>query len=64
MFHLVKRFISQLARLYRSIANSSALEYIALKSTTVLSAFALQKPYAKSNAKVHVKCLETNAIVD
>ena len=53
-----KRFIAELARLYRSFATSSALECIALKATTVLTALTLQKPYAKSKAKVHVKCLE------
>ena len=53
-----KGFIAELSRLFRSVACSSALECIALKATTVLSALALQKPFKNSKAKTHVKCLE------
>ena len=53
-----KSFITELARLYRAVATSSAQESIALKASTVLTVLALQKPYPKSKAKVHVKYLE------
>ena len=53
-----KSFIAELARLFRSVAIGSSLECIALKATTVLTVLALQKPYTKSTAKVHVKCLD------
>ena len=39
-----KSFITEVARLYRAVATSSALESVAL-----------QKPYPKSKAKIHVK---------
>ena len=52
-----KSFITEVARLYRAVATSSALESIALKASTVLTALALQKPYPKSKAKVQkTKC--------
>ena len=50
-----KSVITELARLYRAVATSSAQESIALKASTVLTVLALQKPYPKSKAKVHVK---------
>ncbi len=53
-----KCFISELARLYRSVATSSALECFALKAATVLTVVALQKPYAKSGAKTNANCLK------
>ena len=60
-----KSFITEVARLYRAVANSSALESIALKASTILTALALQKPYPKSKAKVHACEVprKTNAIL-
>ena len=40
-----KCFIADLARLYRAVGSSSALECIALKATIELTALALQKSY-------------------
>ena len=53
-----KRFVSELARLYKAYAEGSALECIALKATTVFVILALQKPHKKSKSKDHVCCLE------
>ena len=53
-----KRFVLELSKLYRAYAEGSALESIALKSTTVMSALLLQKPAQKSKAKELCSCLE------
>ena len=42
-----KSFITELARLYRAVATSSAQQTSALKASTVLTVLALQKPYPK-----------------
>ena len=48
-----KRFVSELASLFRAYAEGSALECIALKATTVLAILALQKLHQKSKSKDH-----------
>ena len=50
-----KAFANELARLFRSYADSSALECIALKPAMILP---LQKPTPKSKARDHTVCLE------
>ena len=52
------QFVTELARLFRAVADGSSLECIALKASTVLTILALQKPYRKSKAKLHAVCLE------
>ena len=53
-----KSFVSELARLFKAFATSSALESIALKAATLLPVLLLQKPSHKSKAKDHITCLE------
>ena len=53
-----KHFITEMAKLCRSVATGSALECITLKASIVLPVLALQKPYSRSKAKVHAKCLD------
>ncbi len=53
-----KCFVSELARLYRAFATASALEGIALKAASVMTALVLQRPYTHSKTKLHVKCLQ------
>ena len=47
-------FVSELARLYKAFASSSAMESIAIVLPTLL----LQKPSSKSKAKEHSACLD------
>ena len=53
-----KAFANELARLFRSYADSSALECIALKAAMILPPLLLQKPTPKSKAQDHTVCLE------
>lgn len=53
-----KAFVSELARLFKAFATSSALESIALKAATLAPILLLQKPARKSKAKDHIICLE------
>jgi len=50
--------VSELARLFKAFATSSALESIALKAATLMPILLLQKPARKSKAKDHITCLE------
>ena len=52
-----KAFVSELARLFRSYADGSAFESIALTAAMILSQLLLQKPSTKSKAHEHLKCL-------
>ena len=52
-----KDFVSELARLCRSYAESSALEPVALKAAMLMPLLLLQKPSASSKAKDHYKYL-------
>jgi hypothetical protein len=53
-----KAFVSELARLFQAYADSSTLECIAMKATTVLPILLLQKPSRTSKSKDHVKHLQ------
>ena len=48
-----KVFVSELARLFRSFAEATALELVALKAAMVMPHLLLQKPSQKSKAKDH-----------
>ena len=48
-----KAFVSELARLFRSFAEATALELVALKAAMVMPHLLLQKPSQKSKAKDH-----------
>ena len=50
--------MSELARLYKAFASSSAMESIAMKAAVVLPILMLQKPSSKSKVKEHSTCLE------
>ena len=52
-----KEFVLELARLFRTYAESSALESIAWTAAMVLPTLLLQKPHGQSKAKDHVLCL-------
>ena len=53
-----KAFVSELAWLFQSYAEGSALECIALTAAMILPPLLLQKPCPKSKAREHSKCLE------
>ena len=53
-----KAFVSELAWLFQSYAEGSALECIALTAAMILPPFLLQKLCPKSKAREHSKCLE------
>ena len=48
-----RAFVSELARLYRSYAEASTLESVALKAAAVMPALLLQKPSPTSKCKEH-----------
>ena len=49
-----KSFVSELARLFKAFATSSALESVHLKAATLMPILLLQKPPCKSKAKDHI----------
>ena len=51
-------FVSELARLFQANADTSSLECIALKATTVMQILLLQKPSRTSKTKDHVMHLQ------
>ena len=51
-------FVSELARLYRSYGESTTLEPIAIMAAMAMPSLLLQKPFARSKTKDHIKCLE------
>ena len=53
-----KAFVSEMAWLFRSYAEGSALESIAITAAMILPPLLLQKPTPKSKARDHVRCLE------
>ena len=53
-----KSFMSELARLFKAFAESSALESVALRAATIMPILLLQKLAKKSKAKDHTKCLQ------
>ena len=50
--------MSELARLFKAFAESSALESVALRAVTIMPILLLQKPAKKSKAKDHTKYLQ------
>ena len=52
-----KDFVTELARLFRSYAEASALESVALKAAMVMPHLLLQKPFASSKTKDHCEVL-------
>ena len=53
-----RAFVSELARLFQAYADSSSLECIAMKATTVMQILLLQKPSRTSKSKDHVAHLQ------
>ena len=53
-----KSFVKELARLFRSFAEDSAMESIALKAALLFPLLLLQKPHRRSKNKDHVHVLE------
>ena len=53
-----RSFVDELARLFKSYGEASALEPVALSATTVLCALLLQKPSRTSKAHDHIQCLQ------
>ena len=53
-----KAFVSELARLFQAYADSSSLECIAMKATTIMQILLLQKPSRTSKSKDHVAHLQ------
>ena len=53
-----KSFVRELTRLFRSYAENSAMECIALKAALLLPLLVLQKPHRRSKTKDHVTALE------
>ena len=53
-----KSFVSELVRLFKAFATSSALESVALKAATLMPILLLQMPARKSKAKDHITYLE------
>ena len=53
-----KPFVSELARLFKAFASSSAMESVAMKAAIVLPTLLLQKPSFKSKVKEHSVCLD------
>ena len=51
-------FVLELARLYQAYADSSSLECIAMKATTLMQILLLQKPSCTSKSKDHVTHLQ------
>ena len=53
-----KLFVIELARLFQSYADQSALEAVALKAAMILSTLVLQKPFRTSKSKDHIACIK------
>ena len=53
-----KEFVAEMARLFQSYADGSAMEGLAITAVMTMPALLLQKPHARSKAKDHVKCLK------
>lgn len=53
-----KAFVNELASLFRSYAETSAIERIALKLAMILPALVLQKPFRTSKTRDHILCME------
>ena len=56
--NVTKKFVVELARLFRAAGEGSTLECIALKAAFTLCSLVLQKPSRSSKSKDHVSCIE------
>ena len=53
-----REFVFELARLFRSYGEGSALESIAIKAAMVLPHLLLQKPFSSAKTQDHIECLQ------
>ncbi len=53
-----KQFVREMAKLFRTFAECSTIESVALKAAMVLPILTLQRPYRNSKAKTHSQHLE------
>ena len=53
-----KLFVIELARLFQSYADRSALEAVTLKAAMILPTLVLQKPFRTSKSKHHIACIQ------
>ena len=58
-----KSFVAEVACLFQSYADASALEAVALKAAMILPALILQKPFRKSKSKDHISCIERRMVL-
>lgn len=56
--NLGRDFVSELARLFREYANSSALEAVAIKAAMTMPSLLLQRPHNKCKEKENTACLK------
>ena len=59
-----KAFVSELARLLRAYAESSALESIAMKAVSVAHILLIQRPHTKSDKRQHIMSLPSNGFME
>ena len=53
--------MTEVACLFQTYADASALKAVALKAVMILPALILQKPFRTSKSKDHVSCIERDA---
>ena len=58
-----REFVSELARLFRSYGEGSALESIAIKAAMVLPHLLLQKPFSSAKTQDHIEFLQRRLIL-
>ena len=58
LFRVPTGFVQELARLFRTFADSSALESVAMRAAMVMPALLIQKPHQRPRTKEHAKHLE------
>ena len=58
-----KKFVLELARLFRSAGEGSSLESIALKAAFTFCTLVTQKPTRTSKSKDHISCLERRMLL-
>ena len=56
--NVIKKFVLELARLFRAAVEGCAVEGIALKAACTLCSLVLQKPSQSSKSKDHISCIE------
>lgn len=57
-----KAFTEELARLFRSYADNTALECVSLTAAMLMPVLLLQKPFSEAKAKDHVACLKRRMV--